>query len=308
LSLRELKLNRQQTLTKIEDDFKKQMQRGEGYEDDRFWRPKTDAVGDSLNTIRFLPAPDGEPSIVRVYRHAFQGPTGKWYIENCLSTLNRKDPVNELNRRACAGLKWEEVPKPVKDKVSARKRKTEYISNILVIDDQINPDNNGKVMLFRYGPQIHGIINEKMFPKYESEERINPFDLWGPDADGVGGGANFKVRVYMKGNAGSAKKFPSYDKSYFTDRKALSDDDQALEQIYSQCYSLLQFTADDQFKSYEELEAKLLDVLGEDTGSSHDDESEYDEVEAPSAKEAKPAWDDADDEINEDFFNDVEQD
>ena len=43
--------------------------------------------------------------------------------------------------------------------------------------------------------------------------------------------------------------------------EALLDDDAALEKIYDQIHDLTEFTAPDQFKSYEELKARLDSVL-----------------------------------------------
>ncbi len=303
MSLRELKQNRQANLDKIAEDFKKQAKgqfNSEGYEDDRFWRPAVDKQGNGIATIRFIPAPDGEQSIVKIYRRSFQGPTGKYYINNCLSTLDKPDPVNDLNRKMVGKMKWEQVPEKLKEVIRERKRKTEYISNIYVVDDPINPDNNGKVFLLRYGPQLHGIIMEKMFPTFQGETRINAFDLWGPDAKGEGGGANFKFKIYLKD-----KKYRNYEKSEFLERAPLFDNDEKLEEVYNQAYSLLPFLAEDQFKPYDYLKKKLDEVLGE--GDTAVETPEFAEAEAPSRPESKPAWE-GDDEINEDFFNDVDQD
>lgn len=67
-------------------------------DDDRFWKPELDKAGNGFATIRFLPGPavDGDDALpwVRVFDHGFQGPGG-WYIENSLTTLNQKDPVNK---------------------------------------------------------------------------------------------------------------------------------------------------------------------------------------------------------------------
>ena len=70
-------------------------------EDDRFWQPEVDKSGNGMAVIRFLPAPavDGDDGLpwVRIFNHGFKGPSGKWYIENSLTTLNQKDPVSEFN-------------------------------------------------------------------------------------------------------------------------------------------------------------------------------------------------------------------
>jgi len=71
---------------------------GESRADDRFWQPEVDKAGNGYAVIRFLAPPKGEElPWVRIWNHGFQGPTGKWYIENSLTTLNKTDPVSEYN-------------------------------------------------------------------------------------------------------------------------------------------------------------------------------------------------------------------
>ena len=68
--------------------------------DDRIWYPSTDKAGNGSALIRFLPAPKGEDvPFVRIWSHSFKGPTGVWYIENCLSTIGGEDPVMKLNNK-----------------------------------------------------------------------------------------------------------------------------------------------------------------------------------------------------------------
>ena len=70
------------------------------FTDDRFWRLEGDKAGNGTATIRFLPRVEGdELPWVRIFSHGFQGPTGKWYIENDLSTIKQKDPVGDLASR-----------------------------------------------------------------------------------------------------------------------------------------------------------------------------------------------------------------
>jgi len=58
------------------------------YTDDRLWKPELDKTGNGYAVIRFLPAVKGEDlPWAKLWNHAFQGPTGQWYIENSLTTL-----------------------------------------------------------------------------------------------------------------------------------------------------------------------------------------------------------------------------
>ena len=75
-------------------------QEKKSYVDERLWKPELDKSGNGYAVIRFLPAVKGEDlPWAKVWNHAFQGPTGQWYIENSLTTLNQKDPVSEHNTR-----------------------------------------------------------------------------------------------------------------------------------------------------------------------------------------------------------------
>jgi len=216
---------------------------GESGADDRFWKPEVDKVGNGFATIRFLPAPDGEDlPWSKVWSHAFQGPGG-WYIENSLTTLGQKDPVSEYNR----GL-WNSGNEKDKETVRKQKRKLSYYSNIYVVKDPANPQNEGKVFLYKFGKKIFDKIMGAMQPEFDDEEAINPFDFWQ--------GANFKLKIVKKDG------YWNYDKSEFDRPGALLDDDDALEALWKKQYSLTQFVAADQFKSYDELEKRLNYVLG----------------------------------------------
>ena len=89
-------------------------------QDDRFWRPELDKSGNGYAVIRFLPESEGEElPWVRIWNHGFQGPTGKWYIENSLTTLNQKDPVSEYN-----SVLWNSGTEANKEIARKRKRNT----------------------------------------------------------------------------------------------------------------------------------------------------------------------------------------
>ena len=211
--------------------------------DDRFWKPEVDASGNGYAVIRFLPAPDGETvPWAKVYSHAFQG-TGGWYIENSLTTLGEKDPVGEVNRRL-----WNSGADEDKDTARKQKRKLSYYSNIYVVKDPKHPENEGKVFLYKYGKKIHDKVLAAMQPEFQDETPINVFDLWE--------GANFKLKI--KKVAG----YWNYDSSEFDSVSALSADDSELEATWKSEHSLEAFTAKDNFKSYEDLEARLNLVLG----------------------------------------------
>ena len=234
--------------TSIEDLSKKieDMGKKESYKDDRYWRPELDKASNGYAVIRFLPA-TGEEEIpwVKLYSHGFKGPGG-WYIENSRTTLGEKDPVSEMNSKL-----WNSGIESDKDIARVRKRRLNYISNILVVSDPANPQNEGKVFLYKFGKKIFEKIQEAMQPEFDDETPVNPFDFWE--------GANFKLKVRK------VSGFVNYDKSEFDSPSALMDgDDEQLEKIWNQQYSLTEIVDPKNFKSYEELKEKMNRVIGED--------------------------------------------
>ncbi len=212
-------------------------------DDDRFWKPTVDKAGNGQAVLRFLPAPAGEElPWVRVWDHGFQGPTGKWYIENSLTTLNKPDPVAELNSEL-----WNSGIEANKEIARKQKRRLSYISNVLVVRDPANPENEGKVFLYKYGKKIFDKIKDVMQPTFEDEDPINPFDFWQ--------GANFKLRIRQ------VEGYRNYDKSEFDSVSPLAEDDAEIEAVWKKEHSLAAFLDPANFKSYDELKAKLNAVL-----------------------------------------------
>ena len=241
--------------------------------DDRLFKPQVDKAGNGYAVIRFLPAPEGEElPWARVWNHAFQGPTGLWYIENSLTTLNQKDPVSEHNTQL-----WNSGIESDKEIARKQKRKLQYYSNILVITDSSNPENEGKVMLYKYGKKIFDKLMEAMQPAFEDEDPINPFDPFE--------GANFKLKIRK------VDSYWNYDKSEFSAPSPIFESDDEIEEVINKQYPLSEFVSPDNFKSYDELKTRLNNVLsgkqsaGRSIGETiDDDEKEY----APAYKSSDP--------------------
>jgi hypothetical protein len=245
--------------------------------DDRLWKPEVDKAGNGYAVIRFLPAPDGEElPWTRMYSHAFQGPGG-WYIENSLTTMNQKDPVSEYNTQL-----WNSGIDSDKELARKQKRKLSYYSNIYVVRDPANPQNEGKVMLYKYGKKIHDKILAAMQPEFEDEEPINPFDFWA--------GADFKLKI--KKVAG----YWNYDSSEFARPGTLGDfSDDELEGVWKKEYSLEEISSPAQFKTYDELKKRLDYVLGISKPASR---PVVDEEVADEEEEYKPVPQDLKAELN----------
>ena len=248
------------------------------YNDDRFWKPTRDKSDNGFAVIRFLPPVDGEDTPwVRVFSHGFKG-KGGWFIENCPTTLGKKCPLCEAN-----GELWNSGVESDKDVARNRKRRLQYVSNILVVNDPKNPENEGKVFLYKYGKKIFDKVMESLQPEFEDEKSVNPFDFWK--------GANFKLKIRKVAG------FVNYDKSEFDSATELFDgDDEQLEELWSKQYKLQEFIGDDQFKTYDELKNKLLQVLG---GGNRSVPTSAEEISTtPTASESTTTTSDDDDGVS----------
>lgn len=258
MSLANLKKSMQSNLSRIKEQAEKTEQSSSKTVDSRFWSPTFDsekATGQA--TIRFMPAPEGEDmAFVKVYSHSFKGPTGKWYIENSLSSIGKRDCVGQLNYKL-----WNSGVESDKAISSRQKRKTSYFANVLVINDPAHPEFNGKVMLFKFGPKIFEMLNSKMFPEFDDVEAVDIFSPWD--------GADFSIRMTgttMTGYDGKTITVPNYEKSTFRNPSEIGSDE-VIEGLWKQCHSLQEFLSPKNFKTEEELARRLFEVLGPVVGS-----------------------------------------
>lgn len=277
MSFKDLKKNRSNTIDKLRQAAEKVTDTKKSNTDDRIWKPTVDKAGNGYAVIRFLPAGEGQEfPWVQYWDHGFKGPTGRWYIEKSLTSIGQSDPVSEANSELWATGRDED-----KQIARERKRRLHYVSNIYVVSDPANPENEGKVMLFKYGKKIFDMINDAWTPQFQDEKPVNPFDFWE-------GGANFKLKIRQ------VDGYRNYDKSTFDDPEALFDDDDKLEEVYNQLHDLKEFTDPKNYKSYEDLKKRFEFVIGASGSASKatsaenisfDDEEQ--EQSAPAMKEAK---------------------
>jgi hypothetical protein len=262
-------------------------------DDEGFWQPSVDKAGNGYAVIRLLPPPKGEElPWARVWTHGFKGPTGKWYIENSLTTLGHPDPVSELNSEL-----WNSGIEANKDIARDQKRKLNYISNILVVKDPSNPQNEGKVFLYKYGKKIFDKIKDVMQPQFDDEAPVNPFDFWK--------GANLKLKIR------NVEGYRNYDKSEFDAASLVADTDEEIEMIWNQQRSLTSFLDPSKFKSYDELKRKLDFVLGTSTlirsaekvAESRMESEPVAEAPKPRTASAKAASSDDDDDDTLSYFS-----
>jgi hypothetical protein len=285
------------SLEKLTQELAKMNQQGDGGKDNRFWYPNVDKAGNGYAVIRFLPAPgDEDVPFIRMFEHGFKGPTGSWYIENSLTTIGKNDPVSELNSKLWNMSSDDESPS--RKQARAQKRKLNFIANIYVVQDQANPENNGKVFLFKFGKKIYDKLNDAMNPQFPGDVPMNPFDLWS--------GADFKLKIR------NVEGYRNYDKSEFGAPGPLFQDDNQMEAVWKQEHSLQAFLDPSNFKSYEELKEKLEKVLGLNekgtmapaaarAAAANKEEDEELPWQAPKEERSSPAADSTDDSDDEDL-------
>jgi hypothetical protein len=253
MDIQALRKMRNSDFSKIAGEFEKianPQSESKSYVDDRFWRLEGDKAGNGTATIRFLPRVEGdELPWVRIFSHGFQGPTGKWYIENSLTTLGENDPVGELNTKL-----WNSGSEANKEIARKQKRKLSFTANVLIVSDPKHPENEGKVMLFKFGKKIFDKIMDKARPTFEDEKPVNVFDLWE--------GANFKLRMRKKDG------YANYDESVFSEPAPITEDEDKLLAVVNAQHKLTEFTDRKNFKSYDELKKKLEEVLSGDSFAS----------------------------------------
>jgi len=219
------------------------------YVDDRIWKPTVDKAGNGYAVIRFLPGTEDSLPFVRYWDHGFKGPTGQWYIENSLTSIGQPDPVGELNSRL-----WNSGIESDKDRARTQKRRLHYVTNIYVVSDPSAPQNEGKVFLYKFGKKIFDKIYDQMNPAFADETPIDPFDMWE--------GADFKLKIR------NVEGYRNYDKSEFASAAALLNAEEAkLEEVYGKLNNLNEFTDPKNYKTYDELKAKMLRVLGEESST-----------------------------------------
>jgi hypothetical protein len=241
--------------------------------DERYWQPEIDKAGEGGALLRFMPAPDGEEvPFVRKFSYGFKGPTGRWFIENCPSTIDKPSPILEYNSEL-----WNTGLEENKEIARRQKRKLGFVTNIQVIKHKARPSDEGKVFLWEFGKKIWDKVNAQMNPDEEDVDPVNPFCLWT--------GGSFRLRI--KNVAG----FRNYDDSAFDAPKPLSDDNATLEKVWRQCYSLQAEVAPDKFKSYDELKKKFYSIINAKPGASQEEQATRQMKEETRTDESLP-WDD----------------
>jgi hypothetical protein len=252
--LEKYKKTQSEQLNALLSQMSDQEKKVSGTTDNRWWKLTLNSKNEGEALIRFLPPKDGElQSYARYFDHSFKGPTNKTYWEKSLKTIGKKDPVIEYNSQLWATNNPEDIAQ-----ARAQKARENFVANIYVIKDTGNPENNGKVFLFRFGKQIFDKFKPFLFPDEDlGQKPENPFDLLT--------GRNFKLKSVP---TGTNQEYPNYETSQFAAPSQIVKDVEEIERIYNDIHSLSEFNDPDKFKSYDELKARLEEVLELNTTNS----------------------------------------
>ena len=187
-------------------------------------------IGDILKTppgntftVRLLPyAKDPSKTFFHYYQHGWNSfATGQYTSAISLQTFGERDPIAEERYKILRTGNEEE-----KEKAKAIVRSEKWLVNVYVVNDPVNPENNGKVKMLRYGKQIHNIITDAIEGEDAAELGPRIFDL-GPD------GVNFRVKVEKQGD------FPTYVSSKFGMPSAIDNlDEDRHNTIYENVFEL----------------------------------------------------------------------
>lgn len=242
------------------------------------WNLTIDKAGNGQARIRFLPArDDASTPFVKMYNHGFKV-NNRWFIENCPTTIQACEcPVCKANSEL-----WNSGIEADKEVARQRKRKLSYWSNILVVKDSANPENEGKVFKYRFGQKIMDKIQAMIAVDEDMGE--TPVDV-----TCVFGGADFLLKTKK------ASGFQNYDESKFFGQSEIPriNEPDFQEFLMNGMHDLNKIVAPDQFKTTEELLKIFNERVGKSArsaGTAMDDfDKQLEDFNAKSAQSSAPA-------------------
>jgi hypothetical protein len=254
--LAQLKKSRGANLKKLQEKLE-QANQGGAPRDERIWKPKfNQEKGKGTAIVRFLTPKDGDP-FIELKSYSFNGPKGNFW-GNALQTIGEKDPVQIA---AINGFKKAKAEGDERLKTECKKflPRSQFYANVLVIKDEENPENEGKVKIFQFGRQIYSFIEKAIEPEFDDVDPFDPFCYWG--------GADFKIRMVGReipdSRTGKKVTVPNYEASSFDSPSELFDgDEDQIDEIFQQTFDLSEFVAPEKFKSFDEVADQFQKAMG----------------------------------------------
>ena len=128
-------------------------------------------------------------------------------------------------------------------------RRESFITNILVVKDPGNPENDGKIFLWKFGKKLLDKFMTALNPsEQERELGEKPKELFHPLR-----GNNIALKI--KNVAG----FPNFDDTNIqSESAAFKSEEEAKDAILNKTYSLKEFCSPESFESYDKLKEDLI--------------------------------------------------
>jgi hypothetical protein len=235
--------------------------------DETYWNPPWDATKKiGIATIAFLPFgnmfdetnQEFSPYIFTPQHSNLTGRNGKKYYN-----IHCPSGRNDFNQGDCPLCnKFFELynGSETEKKLAAElglSRKREFRGNIIVLKNDNNPDEVGKIFKWKFGLTIQQKINDKINPIDDDEPLIvhNVYDI-----------VPFKVKIIEK------MGYRNYDTSewgstgktladYLIPKATSEEKEKFIEEILDKLFRVEDYVTDSDFRSKEELERILNDVL-----------------------------------------------
>jgi hypothetical protein len=175
--------------------------------------------------VRLLPnVKDPEKTFFHYYTVGWTSySTGQYVSALSPATFGERDPITEARYRI---LKSNTETPEMKKKADTIKRIEKWLVNAYVVKDPKNPDNNGKVMIIRYGKQLQKIIADAIEGEDSEQFGARIFDM-------SEYGCNLNIKVEKQGD------YPTYVTSKFSPPKSIDGlNDAKIEEIYKNTYDL----------------------------------------------------------------------
>ena len=221
------------------------------FKDDRFWKLSRDENDNGVAMIRLLPDVNGTP-FIQMFSHAIQSfdPVQKkkrWFLRNSPQTIGGDCPASEL---------WSAIfnigTQEGKEEGRYFSRKMKFYTNVKIIKDPANKENEGKIFLWEFGTKLKDKFMAALKPsETDIEMGEEPKQLFHPIK-----GCNVRLKI------AKVAGFLNYDATTIEAPSSVYEDiEAAKEDIKENTYDLSQFEKPDSFETYAELMKSLKYVM-----------------------------------------------
>jgi len=252
--------------------------------DERLWKITVNDEKKGSAVLRFLPDQNGVP--FKKYKSHFfwyEGPNGNTaYSGMCPRSIGEKCPVCDK-----ASDFWKSPFDVDKNQAKGMFAKEHWVANVYVEKDQFKPENEGKVFLYDFGPQIYKMYEKAMFGPTEEERE----DMDQDEIDEIvtfvpcdfENGAPFLLKATPK-QIGKSKAY-TYEKSKFKNPSRIfeelgdSEFEGKIEEIMEKTHDLSEWDKKEKYPTDDYVKSKLGSFLGKSQDSVVDDSDDEDEDE-----------------------------